>query len=116
MSIQWAQDVSKKFYGWDGSPAENREAVKYKSGRVVYHKLNSAQKYTHAVKLMLDNKKTGNNSTEWERFLSWYENENGSGTVPVSLTIKGVTRDYYVTMENSSGQRYIEISLKLEEV
>ena len=116
MSIQWSQSVNKKFYGWDGSPVDNREAVKYKSGRVVYHKLNSAQKYTHSVKLLLDNKKIDNKATEWETFLSWYGNENGSGTVPVSLEIKGETRDYYVTMENSSGQRYIELSLKLEEV
>lgn len=57
--------------------------------------------------------------TEFERFLSWYENENGSGSAPVQLTdieAKSGTKEYYVTMANWRGQKNKELSLTLEEV
>jgi hypothetical protein len=115
----WDNTINSKFYGQDATPEENRQQVKYKSGRVIYYKLNSAQKTTHAVLLRLnDSKKDGNGKTEFERFLEWNETTNGSGTVPIELTDiikKTGTKNYYVHLGNWSGQRYKEIALTLEE-
>ena len=115
----WPNNVNNKFYGLDAQPVENREATKYKSGRVIYRKINSAQKITHSVLLQLDDSiKDTNNKTEFARFLDWYETTNGSGSVPVTLTdieAKTGTNDYFVTVGNWSGQRYKEVSLTLEE-
>jgi hypothetical protein len=115
----WPDNVNKKFYGLDGSAVENSEATKYKSGRVIYRKINSAQKVNHSVLLRLnDSKKDGNGTTEFTRFLTWYEIVNGSGTVPVALTdieTKTGTKDYYITLGNWSGQQFKELTLTLEE-
>lgn len=118
MAISWAQNVNNKFYGLDGSPLENREEIKFKSGRVLYHKLNSAQKKTHAVKLRLNDVTKTSGLTEFERFLNWYENENGSGTAEVTLTdieAKTGNKNYFVLLENWSGQSFKELSLNLQE-
>lgn len=116
----WADNVNTNFYGLDGSPVENREGTKFKSGRVVYRKINTTQKLTHTVNLWLnDSDKDSNNKTEFKRFLDWNETTNGSGTVPITLTdieTKTGTKDYYVTLGNWSGQKNKEISLTLEEV
>ena len=115
----WPNNVNNKFYGLDGSPVENRESTKYKSGRVIYRKINSAQKVNHGVLLRLnDSEKDTNNKTEFTRFLDWYETTAGSGTVPVTLTDiekKSGTKNYFVTVGNWSGKRFKEISLTLEE-
>ena len=115
----WPENVNNKFYGLDASAVENREATKYKSGRVIYHKINSAQKVNHTVLLHLDDAiKDGNGKTEFTRFLDWNETTNGSGTVPITLTdieTKTGTKNYYVVIGNWSGQRYKEIALTLEE-
>jgi len=115
----WASNVNNDFYGLDGSAVENREATKYKSGRVIYRKINTAQKITHSVLLRLeDSVKDTNGKTEFTRFLDWYETTAGSGSVPVTLTdieAKTGTKDYYVLAGNWSGQRYKEIALTLEE-
>ena len=115
----WPSNVNDNFYGLDGSPIENREATKYKSGRVIYRKKNTLQKITHSVLLRLnDSEKDSNGKTEFTRFLDWSENTAGSGSVPITLTdieAKTGTKDYYVTVGNWSGQRYKEISLTLEE-
>jgi hypothetical protein len=115
----WPESVNNKFYGLDANAVENREATKYKSGRVIYHKINSAQKVNHTVLLYLDDAiKDGNGKTEFTRFLDWNETTNGSGTVPITLTdieTKTGTKNYYVVIGNWSGQRYKEIALTLEE-
>ena len=115
----WLENVNNKFYGLDGSAVENREATKYKSGRIIYHKINSAQKVNHSVLLRLnDSIKDGNGLTEFARFLAWNETINGSGSVPITLTDlekKSGTKEYFVIVENWRGQRYKEISLTLEE-
>ena len=114
----WPSNVNNDFYGLDGSPEENREQVKFKSGRTIYYKKNTTQKYTHAVKLRLDDAVKTDGQTEFGRFLTWYYETNGSGTVAVSLTdleTKTGTKDYFVTLNNWSGQRYKELSLTLEE-
>ena len=115
----WPENVNNKFYGLDGSAVENREATKYKSGRIIYHKINSAQKVNHSVLLRLnDSIKDGNGLTEFARFLAWNETTNGSGSVPITLTDlekKSGTKEYFVTVGNWKGQRYKEISLTLEE-
>ena len=118
MAISWAQNVNTNFYGLDGSPIENREEVKFKSGRVIYHKLNSAQKKTHSVKLRLDDVVKTSGMTEFERFLAWYDGDNGSGTAEVTLTdieAKTGTKVYFVTLENWNGQAFKELSLTLQE-
>lgn len=115
----WASNVNNNFYGLDASAKENREATQYKSGRVIYHKINSVQKITHAVLLRLnDSVKDTNGNTEFTRFLDWYINTAGSGTVPITLTDiekKTGTKDYYVSIGNWGGQRYKEIAVTLEE-
>lgn len=115
----WPDNVNNRFYGLDGAAEDNRTEIKYKSGRKIYHKINTSIKKTHAVKLRVDDSIKTNGATEFTRFLNWYENENGSGTVPITLTDienkTGVT-DYYVYMRNWNGQKYKEISLTLEEV
>ena len=115
----WPSNVNNKFYGLDGSAVENREATKYKSGRVIYHKINSAQKVKNTVLLRLnDSIKDGNGKTEFTRFLDWNETTNGSGSVPIPLThieTKTGTKDYYVLVGNWSGQAFKEITLTLEE-
>ena len=115
----WPENVNNNFYGLDAKAVENREATQYKSGRVIYHKINSAQKVNHAVLLRLnDSIKDGNDKTEFTRFLDWNETTNGSGTVPITLTdieTKTGTKNYYVVIGNWSGQRYKEIALTLEE-
>lgn len=115
----WASNVNNDFYGLDGAPVENREATKYKSGRVIYRKINSAQKMTHSVLLRLeDSTKDTNGKTEFTRFLDWYDMTAGSGSVPITLTdieAKTGTKDYFVTVSSWSGQRYKEIALTLEE-
>ena len=50
----WPSNVNNKFYGLDAQAVENREATKYKSGRIIYHKINSAQKVNHTVLLRLN--------------------------------------------------------------
>ena len=116
---QWAENVNNRFYGLDGSALENREATKYKSGRVIYRKINSVQKLKHSVLLRLDDVKIdGSGNTEFIRFLNWYEQTAGSGSVPITLTdieTKTGTKDYYVSIGNWSGQAFKEISLTLEE-
>ena len=115
----WPSNVNNKFYGLDAESVENREATKYKSGRVIYHRINSIQKITHSVMLTLDDSiKDGNGKTEFLRFLDWYGTTAGSGTVPVTLTdieAKTGNKDYYVGLGNWSGQRNKELSLTLEE-
>ncbi len=115
----WPSNVNNKFYGLDAQAVENREATKYKSGRIIYHKINSAQKVNHTVLLRLNDViKDGNGKTEFIRFLEWNETTNGSGSVPINLTdieTKTGTKDYYVVIDKWSGQRYKEIALKLEE-
>lgn len=115
----WPLNVNNNFYGLDGAAEENRVQIKFKSGRTIYHKLNTAIKKIHNLKLRLNDSVKTDGQTEFERFLSWYENENGSGTVPVELTdieAKTGTKNYYVTLSNWNGQRYKELSLKIEEV
>ena len=115
----WPENVNNKFYGLDGSAVENREATKYKSGRIIYHKINSAQKVNHSVLLRLnDSIKDGNGLTEFARFLAWNETINGSGTVPITLTDiekKTGTKNYYVLVGNWRGQQFKEITITLEE-
>lgn len=114
----WPSNVNSDFYGLDATPEDNREQIKYKSGRVIYYRKNSAQKITHAVKLRLNDEIKSEGTTEFERFIAWYSTTAGSGTVPVTLTdieAKTGTKDYFVTVQNWSGQRYKEISLTLEE-
>ncbi len=115
----WPSNVNNKFYGLDATPEENREQVKYKSGRTIYYKKNSAQKVTHAVLLRVnDSIKDLNNKTEFIRLIEWYEATAGSGTVPVTLTdleTKTGTKDYFVTIGGWSGQRFKELTLTLEE-
>ena len=90
-----------------------------KSGRIIYHKINSAQKVNHTVLLRLNDAiKDGNGKTEFTRFLDWNETTNGSGSVPITLTdieTKTGTKDYYVLVGNWSGQAFKEITLTLEE-
>ena len=114
----WPSNVNSDFYGLDGSPEDNREQVKFKSGLVLYHRKNSLQKITHAVKLWLDDVKKTEGLTEFMRFKNWYGTTNGSGTVPVTLTdieAKTGTKDYYVVVTNWGGQGHKELSLTLEE-
>ena len=115
----WPENVNNKFYGLDGSAVENREATKYKSGRIIYHKINSAQKVNHSVLLRLnDSIQDGNGSTEFARLLAWPATTTGSGSVPITLTDlekKIGTKEYFVIVGNWKGQRYKEISLTLEE-
>ena len=115
----WPLNVNNNFYGLDGSAEENRVQIKFKSGRTIYHKLNTAIKKTHAVKLRLNDSVKTDGKTEFERFLLWYENENGSGTVPVELIdieAKTGIKQYYISLTNWNGQRYKELSLNIEEV
>lgn len=115
----WPENVNNKFYGLDGSAVENREATKYKSGRIIYHKINSAQKVNHSVLLRLnDSIKDGNGLTEFARFLAWNETTNGTGTVPITLTDiekKTGAKNYYVLVGNWRGQQFKEITITLEE-
>ena len=115
----WDNTVNNNFYGLDATPDNNREEVKYKSGRVIYFKKNSIQRIKHNVLLRLnDSIKDSNGKTEFTRFLDWNETTNGSGTVPITLTdieAKTGTKDYYVLVGNWSGQAFKEISLTLEE-
>ena len=115
----WPDNVNQKFYGLDGQPVENRESTKYKSGRVIYHKINSAQKVNHTVLLRLNDAiKDSNGKTEFTRFLDWNETTNGSGSVPITLTDiekKAGTKDYYILVGKWSGQQFKEITLTLEE-
>ena len=114
----WPSNVNSNFYGMDATAVDNREQVKYKSGRVVYYKKNSVQKLSHAVKLRLNDSIKTDGQTEFGRFLTWYYEQNGSGTVAVTLTDlekKTGTKDYYIFLENWSGQRFKELSLTLEE-
>lgn len=114
----WPENVNNKFYGLDGTPDDNRVQVKFKSGRTIYHKRNTIVKKLYSVKLRLDDKIKTNGKTEYERFLDWYENENGSGTAPVELTdltAKTGIKTYFVVLENMNGQRYKELTLNLEE-
>ena len=34
----WPSNVNNKFYGLDAQAVENREATKYKSGRIIYRR------------------------------------------------------------------------------
>lgn len=120
MSVSWPTNVNSDFYGMDASPEENRTQIKYKSGRTIYHRKNSKQKITHAVKLRLEDSTIGDDTcTEFTRFLAWYEDTNCSGTAAVSLTdieLQSGTKDYYCTLTGFSGQKYKELDLTLEEV
>lgn len=115
----WPSNVNNKFYGLDGELVENRKATKFKSGRIIYCKINSSQKANHSVLLRLnDSIKDTNGKTEFERFLAWNDTTNGSGSVPITLTdleAKTGTKDYYVVIDKWSGQRYKEVALSLEE-
>ena len=115
----WPSNVNNKFYGLDAQAVENREATKYKSGRIIYHKINSAQKVNHTVLLRLNDAiKDSNGKTEFTRFLDWNETTNGSGSVPITLTDiekKAGTKDYYILVGKWSGQQFKEITLTLEE-
>lgn len=116
---QWPENVNNRFYGMTGSAEDNRVEVKFKSGRAVYHKLNTINKKGHAVKLRLNDADKTDGKTEFERFLNWYESENGSGTVPVELTdieSKSGTKEYYIYMTTWSGQKYKEVNLNINEV
>jgi hypothetical protein len=115
----WPENVNNKFYGLDGKADENRVQIKFKSGRVIYHKINTIVKKSYAVKLQLNDSIKTDGKTEFERFLAWFENENGSGTIPVELTdieAKTGTKEYYVTLSNWNGQKNKELSIELEEV
>lgn len=119
MAISWPANVNNEFYGLDGQAVENREQVKFKSGRVLYRKINSVGKKTHAVKLHLNDSTKTDGYTEFERFLNWYEGDNGSGTAAVELTdleAKTGTKEYYVLLTNWDGQRYKTLNLTIEEV
>jgi hypothetical protein len=119
MAIQWASNVNKKFYGLDGTPIENRTEIKYKSGRTIYNKINTLQKFSYNVKLYLDDLIKIDDETEFERFINWYGGSNGSGSEAVELpNIQNAseTKLYYVTVQNYSGQKHKEVSLTLEEV
>ena len=115
----WPENVNSKFYGLDAAAVENREATKYKSGRVIYHKINSAQKVNHTVLLRLNDAiKDGNGKNEYTRFVERNETTNVSGSVPITLTDiekKTGTKNYYVLVGNWSGQAFKEITLTLEE-
>lgn len=115
----WDSTVNNNFYGLDAAPEENRAQIKFKSGRTIYHRLNSTIKQIHEVKLRVnDSIKDTNGKTEFVRFLEWYEGTNGSGTVPITLTDierKTGTKNYYVSLGNWNGQKYKELSLTLEE-
>lgn len=116
---QWPTNINQNFYGLDGAPEENRKEIKFKSGRKIYYKINSIGKKNHSVKLRLNDSLKIDGKTEFEKFLDWYENENGSGTVPIELKdleSKNGTKDYYITVQNWNGQKYKEVSLRIEEI
>ena len=75
----------------------------------------------HTVKLRLKDTGTAkiNGKTEFQHFLSWYENTAKTGTIPCILqdiiTGNG-TKQYKIKVTDRAGQKYKEISLELTEI
>lgn len=116
---QWPENVNSRFYGLDGETEENRKEIKFKSGRRIYHRINSSAKKRYALKLWLEDTIKTNGLTEFGRFMEWYDTINGSGSVPITLPAiedSSVMKEYYVYMTNWNGQKNKELSLTLEEV
>lgn len=122
MAKAWDSHVNTDFYGQDGSYNDNTEEVEFKSGRKVKYLKNSLPRKTHALNLRCADKGTPKLSgrTEFEWFLFWYENTVKSGTESFYLTdiVTGTGTKEYRLAETPSwnGQRYKEVSIKLEEV
>ena len=121
MAIDWSVHVNTNFYGQDGSYKDNTEKVEFKSGREIEYLKNSVPRKTHTVNLRL--KDTGttkiDGKTEFQHFLSWYENKAKSGTVPCNLKdiITGDrTKQYKVKVTGWNGLKHKEVSLKLTEI
>ena len=121
MAIDWSVHVNTNFYGQDGSYKDNTEKVEFKSGREIEYLKNSLPRKTHSVNLSLNDTGTEkiNGKTEFQHFLSWYENKAKSGTVPCNLK-DIITRDgikqYKVKVTGWSGQKHKEVNLELTEI
>ena len=121
MAINWNMHVNANFYGQDGSYKDNTEKVEFKSGREIEYLKNSLPRKTHSVNLSLNDTGTEkiNGKTEFQHFLSWYENTAKSGTIPCNLKdiITGSgTKQYKVKVTGWSGQKHKEVSLELTEI
>lgn len=119
--IEWPQGVNQDAYGAEDGYIDNREEVKYKSGRRVYYLKNSVPSKAHSILLKFDDKKIVSGSlTEWGVFKHWFENTIKSGTLPFwfrDLSNKGVgKRLYYMTdFSGGKGQKTKEVSFVFEE-
>ena len=120
MAQNWSGKVNTRFYGQDGGYAENTEEITYKSGRRISYLKNSRPRKTHALKIAVDDTKKTGGMTEFEYFLSWYENEILSGTLsfylPDVITGLGEKEDRMTEPPSWTGQAIKEISIQLEEV
>lgn len=120
-TVKWPDNVNKKAYGQDSSFVENREEVKYKSGRRSYYLLNSVAKKSHAVVMKFDDKKIiADGKTEFQLFLDWFENTLMSGTnafyFPDVTLRSGVDRVYIMTSAPTySGQSMKEVNFTIED-
>ncbi len=119
MAQEWDSHVNTRFYGQDGSYAENTEEVEFKSGRKIYYLKNSTPSKTHALSLTVDDREKVDGKTEFQWFLYWYENTIKSGTLSFYLTdiiAKEGTREYRITEPPTwEGLGAKEIELQLEE-
>ena len=123
MDIQeWDSHVNTRFYGQDGGFLDNKETIEFKSGRKIAYLKNSIPLKTHTLLLTVQDKGMPliEGKTEFEWFLHWYQPTIKSGTLPFYLTdiISGKGQKAYKLVDTpgwDSGQRYKEISIKLEE-
>lgn len=121
MAVNWSIHVNTDFYGQDGSYKDNTEKVEFKSGREIEYLKNSLPKKTRSVNLWLKDTGTAkiDGKTEFQHFLSWYENTAKSGTVPCNLKdiITGnEMKQYRVKITGWTGQKHKEVSLELTEI
>lgn len=121
MAVNWDSRVNSRFYGAEGSYAENFEEVEFKSGRRIFYLKNSLPAKSFAVSLSLSDRKEGSvgGKTEFEWFLYWYEYVAKSGTetfyLPDLVSGEG-SREYRLTdVPTWTGQAVKEVSLALEE-
>ena len=126
MAQNWPVYCNQKAYGLNTSGVPNKEKVKFKSGRVVEHLRNSANKKEFAVKFKFDDSQSDptkiiDGFTEYQHFINWLDNTLRGCTLsfyfPDILMRNGV-KEYKIKEypQNITGQKWKYVSLVFVEV
>lgn len=119
MAQDWSVHCNTDAYGQDGGFDDNREEVKFKSGRTIFYNKNSSPKKTHSLNFAFDDSRKAGGKTEFEWFLHWYESTLRGGAERFyfdDIVTHNGKKEYFLTEPPKwTGQKTKEVTLTFKE-